>query len=187
MIHDARKVALSSSNPVFFDANVWLSIYAPPSKEDEYWKGEYTKVLNRIVNGKVPVLLDATVVSEYINRYCRIEFEAYMGASSKLTFKQFRESRPDYYRPIAKEAADYVKEILDLPLIKRVNGDFEAMDLPGMLADFEQGESDWNDQQIVDLCQRNKCSLLTNDADFRDATDVNILTCNGKLLGLVNY
>ena len=138
MISDARKAIFDAAHPVFFDANVWLSIYAPPSKEDEYWKGEYTKVLNRIVNGSVPVFLDSTVISEYINRYCRIEFEAYMGIASKKTFKQFRDSEPDIYQPIASDAAESVKEILELPLVTRINGDFAAMNICSILDEFAQ-------------------------------------------------
>ena len=155
MIIDARKAAYDSAHPVFFDANVWLSLYAPPSDENDYWKREYSIVLNRIVNGKIPVLLDSTVVSEYINRYCRIEAEAYLGPNSKKTFKQFRESEPDIFQPIANNAADAVREILELPLVKRIDGSFSAMDIVSMLNEFAQGKSDWNDQQIVDLCQRN--------------------------------
>ena len=187
MISDARKAAYDVTHPIFFDANVWLSLYAPPSDENDFWKGEYSKVLKRIVDDGIEVLVDSTVVSEYINRYCRLEFEAYAGLNPKKTFKQFRDSEPDIYKPIAHDAAEAVKERLDLPRIKRVDGGFATMDIVAMLDKFGEGKSDWNDQQIVDLCQRNKCSLLTNDADFKDAPGIDILTCNGKLLGHVKY
>lgn len=187
MISDARKAVYDASHPVFFDANVWLSLYAPPSDENDHWKAEYTKVLNRIITGKVPVLMDATVISEYINRFCRIEFDAYeeyMHPNNKRTFKEFRTQDYATYKPIADSAAASVKEMLEIPSVKRINGDFAAMDVVSMLEEFALGNSDWNDQQIVDLCQRNECSLLTNDADFKDAS-IDILTCNGRLLGLI--
>lgn len=187
MIQDARKTTFDASCPIFFDANVWLTIYSPPSKEDDYWKGEYTKVLNRIVNNKIPVLLDATVVSEYINRFCRIEFDAYeeyMHPNSERTFKEFRTQDFATYLPIANSAAASVKDMLEIPSLRRINGDFAAMDVITMLDKFALGKSDWNDQQIIDLCKRNECSLLTNDADFGDA-DISILTCNGRLLGRI--
>lgn len=187
MIRDALKVSFDSSQPVFFDANVWLSLYAPPSGGNDPWAKLYSAVFNRIVDHKTPVLLDATVLSEYINRYCRIEFQAYEDyahPNSKRTFKEFRSQDFATYKPIAVDAASRVREMFEIPTIKRINGDFARMDVSAMLAEFAQGESDWNDQQIVDLCQRNKCSLLTNDADFKDA-GINILTCNNKLLRFV--
>lgn len=56
MISDAREVAYDASNPILFDANVWLSLYAPPSG------GNDPAVLKRIVECNVPVLIDSTVL-----------------------------------------------------------------------------------------------------------------------------
>lgn len=184
MICDARKVIYNASQAVFFDANVWLSLYAPPSDENNYWKNEYSKVLSQIVNNNAPVLIDATVISEYINRYCRIEFQAYeeyANPLSKRTFKEFRIQDSNTYKPIAESAAECVREMLELPGIKRINDDFAVRDVQALLRDFSMGESDWNDLQIADLCRHNDCALLTNDADFRDC-DIEVLTCNNRLL-----
>lgn len=188
MISDARKVIYDASNPILFDANVWLSLYAPPSGGNDPWAAVYSTVLKRIVECNVPVLIDTTVLGEYINRYCRIEFQAYEDyahPNSKRSFKEFRMQDFATYRPIATDAASRVKEMFEIPCIKRINGDFAAMDMLAMLNEFAQGNSDWNDQLIVDICQRNACSLLTNDADFENAS-INILTCNSKLLRTAN-
>lgn len=188
MISDARKVTYDASNPILFDANVWLSLYAPPSGGNDPWAAVYSTVLKRIVECNVPVLIDTTVLGEYINRYCRIEFQAYEDyahPNSKRSFKEFRMQDFATYRPIATDAASRVKEMFEIPCIKRINGDFAAMDMLAMLNEFAQGNSDWNDQLIVDICQRNACSLLTNDADFENAS-INILTCNSKLLRTAN-
>ncbi|MDR3302817.1 MAG: PIN domain-containing protein, partial [Treponema sp.] len=40
---------------------------------------------------------------------------------------------------------------------------------------------DFNDKIIADTCKTNKCLLITNDADFKDA-DIDILSVNKKLL-----
>ena len=184
MISDARKVTYDASNPILFDANVWLSLYAPPSGGNDPWAAVYSTVLKRIVECNVPVLIDTTVLGEYINRYCRIEFQAYEDyahPNSKRSLKEFRRQDLATYRPIATDAASRVKEMFEIPGIKRINGDFAAMDVTAMLNEFAQGNSDWNDQLIVDICQRHACSLLTNDADFENAS-INILTCNSKLL-----
>ena len=186
MITDARTATYDAGHPVFFDANVWLSLYAPPSGGNDRWAEVYSSVFERIIANKVPVLMDATVLGEYINRYCRIEFQAYAEyryPDRKRTFKDFRTQDFETYKPIATDAASRVKEMLEIPTLRRINGDFAALDISSMLEEFAEGESDWNDQQIVDLCQRNGCALLTNDADFKDA-NIDILTCNGKLLGV---
>lgn len=190
MISDARKVTFDASCAVFFDANVWLSLYAPPSGGNDPWATHYSAVFNRIVENDVPVLMDSTVLGEYINRYCRIEFQAYEDyehPNSKRSFKEFRTQDFATYKPIAEDAVSRIREMFEIPTLRRVNGDFAAMDVSAMLTEFGQGKSDWNDQQIIDLCQRNKCSLLTNDVDFKDAAGIDILTCNSKLLGYVRY
>lgn len=187
MISDARKVSYDKSNPILFDTNVWLSLYAPPSGGNDSWAVVYSAVLKRIVECNVPVLIDSTVLGEYINRYCRIEFQAYEDCAhpnSKRSFKEFRTHEPDTYRAIATDVVSRVKEMFEIPGIRRINGDFKAIDMSVMLTEFAQGSSDWNDQLIVDICRRNACSLLTNDADFENAS-INILTCNNKLLKTV--
>ena len=187
MIMDARNVAYIPSSPIFFDANIWLSLYPPPSGGNDTWANDYSSILKRIIDNNVPILMDATVLGEYINRYCRIEFKAYedfVNPNSQRTFKEFRTQDFVTYRPIAKDAASRVIEMFEIPGITRINGDFSSVDLQAMLNQFAQGNSDWNDQQIVDICQRHSCSLLTNDADFKDA-DIQILTCNHRLLGHV--
>lgn len=184
MIIDARNATYDASHSILFDANVWLSLYAPPSGGNNCWAYSYSTILNKIIDNKVPVLLNATVLSEYINRYCRIEFQAYeeyVHPNSRRSFKEFRTQDISTYKSIAADAASRVQEILEIPDIICISDDFAEMGVIEMVEDFAQGDCDWNDQQIIYLCKRNACSLLTNDADFKDA-DIQILTCNNRLL-----
>ena len=180
MISDARKEEYDAEHPVYFDANVWLTLYPPLSSEDDNWKKDYTHVLSLVLKKNVPIIIDLIVLGEYINRYCRIEYEAY-DQDKKIKFKEFREKHFDYYKPIVENVVQCVHEIFELPGIIKIDNSFTNINFDEILNIFNEGKSDWNDLLIVDECKRNSYSLITNDFDFGDA-DINILTCNPKLL-----
>jgi len=50
-----------------------------------------------------------------------------------------------------------------------------------LLVQYEEGDSDFNDQVLVEICKSKDLTLITHDADFK-AVDINILTANKKLL-----
>ena len=50
-----------------------------------------------------------------------------------------------------------------------------------LLNEFAAGECDFNDQVIIKLCKKEELTLITHDADFRDA-GIPILTANHRLL-----
>ena len=184
MIQDPRKEEYRSSNPVFFDTNIWLTLFAPPSKEDDFWKNEYSKVFSLVHQNNVPIILDSIIVGEYINKYCRIEIDAYFGdneSAKKISLKDFRENHFDIYQPIIHSVIESINEIFSLPQIEIINYSFNTFDIENGLDLLKNKKVDWNDILIIDNCQKNSYSLITNDADFLNA-DIKILTCNPKLL-----
>jgi predicted nuclease of predicted toxin-antitoxin system len=53
--------------------------------------------------------------------------------------------------------------------------------LSEMLSERELGKSDFNDQVIARLCQKNGFILVTHDADFQ-SSELDILTANPSML-----
>ncbi len=155
------------------DANVLLIVSDMTKASDR--KRQYEKAFEKIKKSNCRLIVDFAIVSEFINRYSRTkaqEFRTY-----NQGFKRFRKSKD--FKPIAKKVSDEVKQILKIAEI--VGPRFDSQNADRILDEFAEGDSDFNDQVILETCQENDAALLTDDADFA-RKDVLILTENQRLL-----
>src|SRR5437870_2654808 len=107
---DIATYRFTNSDRIFFDANVWLSIYGPQGDPRDPVARTYSAALSRILNGGLNVHVDALVLSEFANRYARLEFELRKQYGVFDKFKPFRDS--DDYIDVAAGIADAMRRIL---------------------------------------------------------------------------
>lgn len=181
MINDILGYRFSESDRLFFDANVWLAIYPPPSKPNGHWQNLYTAMLKKVKKAMSDMFIDSTVISEYLNTYTRLVFKQRPLEFIDLTFKEYRIKCSSDYKKAARQAEQNMEEILSLANLHVVDCAISGFDRNVMLFDFGKGCSDWNDLVIVEVCKGGGYSLVTNDGDFKDVTGVTILTHNPKL------
>ena len=177
MNHKTRAVEnhnFTAQDRLFLDANIWLYLHGP-QKQRGYWRRIYTPVFNRILKAGSRIYIDVLVLSEFINRYARLEWE--LSPSPRRPFKTFRNSAD--FKPIAQDIVDDVKQIMNH--CSRLESGFATVAMESLLAEYAEGNADFNDQVITALCKRNRLTLITHDSDFR-AQDIPILTANPSLL-----
>ena len=175
MIADIRGHRFRQNDRLFIDANVWLDVYGPVGYQRATAKA-YSRAVRDIRSSGCEVFLDALVLSEFINRFARIEQERL--APACVDFKAFRQT-PDF-KGVASDIASTVTRIAKA-CCRRCSSEFENTDIYGLMAEFDRGESDFNDLLIREVCKRNSLTLVTHDADFSQS-GVDILTANRKLL-----
>lgn len=180
---------LGPDSKVYFDANVWIYLFAPTHQPDDEMATLYSRLLSKIKKSSADIIIDSTVISEYVNTCLRIECRA---KAKSLEFdycglKKFRESHQQWYNEITSEVANHLREILDLPNVVVVDVPFSTMNLRDMVDAFETDRRDWNDQIIAELCRTNSYVLVTHDADFKVERDLKILTYNSVLSGRVSF
>jgi predicted nucleic acid-binding protein len=158
----------------FLDANVWLSVYGPVVRRSTR-SAIYSSALASIRNAGCLIFLDVLVVSEFINAFARMEHK--QSAFPNLAFKEFRKTTD--FKPIAKDIAQNAKRILNQ--CQRCKTGFTTADIDALMVEFEQGNSDFNDQMIAEICRGEELQLVTDDGDFR-SVDLSILTANNSLL-----
>jgi len=116
------------------------------------------------------------VLSEYLNRYIRIEWEG----SYKSQYTKFKEFRNSYdFSAVASAAETYAKKILSFCKIHSIPAN--ELDLNEALSDFSKGGVDFNDALLVDICKKRNLKLMTNDGDFHQG-GIEVLTTNPRLL-----
>ncbi len=177
MTHKPLAVAdykFKPNDAFFLDANIWLFICGPQKPKDKRAE-EYSQAFKKMLSAQCRIYIDVLIISEFINTYARMKWKIVAPASGN--FKQFR-SRADF-KPIARNIAADVKYVLSH--CSRIESGFEALDIDGLIAEYAQGDSDFNDQVITELCRRKGLTLVTDDGDFR-GQGIPVVTANGRLL-----
>ncbi len=173
---------------LFLDANIWLYLYCPQGSR-EYWVNIYSDVFDRILDAESQIYIDVLVVSEFINRFTKQEWEfakdqwkranpgLKLADSHLKSFKSFRNSQD--FEPIAQGIAAAVKQIMQH--CSQVESCFTTLDMDALLTDYDTGSFDFNDQVIMEICKNNGFTLITNDNDFK-TQEIPVLTANQSLL-----
>ena len=174
--HDLRTYRFSPGEEVLVDANIWIYLYPAPMNAQRPFVSNYSKGFYRMIRDGAKPVLDPIIMSEYLNRYCRIEWA---GQYKEVypDFKSFRRS-PDFQK-VAEVAAYFARRILTMCLVHPTP--VNTLNIDKAIDDFESGNLDFNDSLLADICQQHNFKLLTNDSDFQ-AGGIEVLTINPRLL-----
>ncbi|WP_018989136.1 hypothetical protein [Aromatoleum toluclasticum] len=172
----AASYGFQADEPILIDANVWLYLQPPAAQPAPSWAATYSGVFSRLLQAKARPIVDALILSEYLNRYIRIEYDA-CWRTHYPKFKDFRLSADA--AGILQSAVAEMKQILktstacDTPLIR--------IDLPTVLVAVQSGTADFNDALMIENCRLNGWKLLTHDSDMTMG-GIDLLTANKRLL-----
>jgi len=175
-VHNITSYTFIKEDVLLLDANVWLYLFQAPSNSVNSFVKDYSTAFKNIQIAKAKIVINSLILSEYLNRYCRIEFEA-LHKTTYSNFKKFRQSSD--YQLVGQQAATYAKAILKL--CAREDDGFSVVNIEQIMNDFETGIVDFNDRLITDGCLRHNWKLVTNDGDFTEG-GIEVLTTNPKLL-----
>ena len=164
----------TAQDRLFLDANIWLYLHSPKQYKAS-WVNIYSNAFNRLLKANSRIYIDVLVLSEFINSYARLKWS--LVRRHYRTFKAFRNS-PDF-KPIAQDIVNDVKQIMNH--CSRIESGFATVNMDNLLAEYADGNADFNDQVITELCKSNGLTLITHDSDFR-TQDISILTANPALL-----
>lgn len=156
---------------IFFDANVLIYLFW--STGAIKWETVYSEAFGKILIQKNECIVNFTVLSEFVNRTHRIEYDRFLYRSghskNKFPYKKFRNSD------------DGKTALIDIYLILKesVLSDFAVVDKSFTKSDIEKflvvDSLDFGDKPIFEICKENNLVLFTNDGDF-NGLDLEILT-----------
>lgn len=172
---DARSYAFSNRDNILVDANIWLYLSGPAATPTSWAVRTYSSVFSRILSAGCSLFLDVLVLSEFIDRFARIEMKRLQ--PTQTDFKSFRGSTD--FIPVAQAIESHVSQFL--MVCQPVNHNFSEWNLTDLLNDFGTGIVDWNDQLIAENCRKHGLALLTNDRDFTEG-GISVFTANNRLL-----
>jgi predicted nucleic acid-binding protein len=173
---DIQAYSYKGNENFLVDANIWLFISAPPSASIRGETMQYSAALKDLLKSKANIYISSTILSEYLNRYIRIEFNA-LYKNKHADFKSFRKSSD--FITVGAKAAGEAKTIAKICVNKDDN--FSSCAISDVLDHFGSGTNDFNDGVILHFCRTHDCKLITHDGDFT-VGGIDVLTGNKKLL-----
>ena len=169
----------SSKDELLVDTNIWYYVYGPQAGNDEK-TNIYSRALAEMLAAESKIFINVLIVSEFINRWSRFEYNLLKGKNKIDNFKHYRDS--EKYQGVAKDISDAIKRILGQTC--RVGSGFDSMknnEIELVIDNFVNNCHDFNDQMLAELCKRENYKLVTNDIDFKNF-DIEILTANRLLV-----
>ena len=173
---DAATYYFQAGEHILIDANIWLYLLPPAAQPAPAWAATYSGVFSRLLRAKAEPVVDALILSEFLNRYVRIEYDASWRAAYPK-FKDFRKS--------ADGVAVMQAAVAEVAQILKSSAPFDTLlaniDMPAVLAAVQSGAMDFNDGLLIENCRINGWKLLTHDGDMI-VGGIDLLTNNNKLL-----
>ena len=173
---DLSAYSFSSEEQILVDTNIWLYLFPASGNPPQKFAQQYSTAFANLVSAQAQPVLDPMVLSEYLNRYIRIEWEGnYRNTYPK--FKNFRNSLD--FSAVVSTAATFAKKIISFCQVHSIPA--SELDLSMALTNFSSGNVDFNDAILVDICKKRNLKLMTNDGDFQNG-GIEVLTTNPRLL-----
>lgn len=165
------------SDRLLLDANIWLFIYSPQYRPTDRRAKVYSTALKCMLEARSTILIDAMVLSEFVNVLARLAYNSLPAAQRLSDFKAFR--RSSSFKTTAASIADSCARILQV--VTRIESGFTSCDPADLIRRYQAGRSDFNDLLLAHVCRTEALTFVTDDADFLGSKLV-ILTANAKLL-----
>lgn len=172
--YNATKYTFQEGESVLIDANVLIYLFPPTTQPPPNFAKNYSQALKNLLTAKARPVIDSLVLSEYINRYLRLEYNSTWSATY-TDFKSFRNSGD--FVAVGNSAIIASKEVLKIA--SRCDTIFSKVDIQEVLS--ELGNLDFNDGVLVEMCRLQGWKLLTNDGDLIIG-GIEVLTTNHKLI-----
>ena len=159
-----------ASEKFFFDTNILLYLFY--SHTVDWASRSYSNLYMQMLNRGMRMYIDNTVLSEFINRVIRIEYDMKMKMSPDevMPFKRYRDTEEGQHT--VNHANNLVKNILKFIMI-----DGEVMDKMDIQSILIVDSLDYNDKIIEHLCESKGYVLVTNDIDFKES-EIDILSAH---------
>lgn len=155
---------VSPSEEFFFDTNVWFFLFAPIAGSEQTKQKKYSKLYGEILSRNATIWINSQVIAEYINKYLRMEFDQWKDKTSNYGANYKKDFRPTSdYSSALESVRSQISAILQK--CERIPDDFNAINIDSIIASMET-KFDYGDSIFIDLCNRKKFKLVTDDSDM---------------------
>lgn len=180
-ITDINKFVPQKNENFLIDTNIWLYLFCPIGNYKEEQIKPYVNFFDKAIRNGSVFFISSIILSEFINRYLRIEF-GILNLQKNNAFPDFKKDfRPSpEYKTVAAIIRSTLKQNI-LKITKSIDDCFSTLSIAQIVDSIE--DIDFNDEYISHLSVHSKLKIVTNDADLKlTKSSPHLITANKRLL-----
>lgn len=153
-----------------------MFLFSPISGANAFQQRVYSNLLKSIQSSRATVYINSLVVSEYMNRSLRLNYNVWKG-QELAAGNRFVEYKKDFratedFENAHQAASAEMSDILSIA--HRRPDDFNALNMDAII---RAKGMDFNDAYYAQFCKLNRLILVTDDKDLQECPlDITILT-----------
>lgn len=164
MIDISSLYKISEHEKVFIDTNILIYLFSPDFvSSNTMYIDQYSKILDILLQKNAQIFISSIVVSEFINRVLRIDYEKHKEIYPDFK-KDYRNSQQ--YKDTLELILKELKKILKIS--QQIDDNFSEFDTFAWYKKDVSQDLDFNDLQIAFCIEKNNLKLLSNDHDFEN-------------------
>lgn len=164
-IESIKSYSIKSSDVFFFDNNVWMYLLCPIGNYKASKQAEYSKFFSYVVSRKVPIFTNSLVISEFANRYLKLDFA--LENSKKGNPGRFKDFKKDYLKSAeGKATINFLKNQIGqiLKVCEKCSDEFNSINTDDVMQLFV--EIGFNDSYYVNQAKKKNWIIVSDDSDF---------------------
>lgn len=168
---DISRYAPKSSDIFFFDNNVWMYLFCPLGSYEQDRQNKYSAFLKEVKSSRGTIFLSSLILSEFVNRYLRLDFNQWKSSNSMHS----AEFKRDYVKSDRyPKAVEIVKPLVSkiLSICDKTPDNFNSLDIHQVLT--HTSFVDFNDSYFIELLSKQNWKLVTDDSDFSNYSGHNL-------------
>jgi predicted nucleic acid-binding protein len=159
-----------SSDIFFFDNNIWMYLFCPLASYQIKKQTSYSRFFNYLLSRQLPIFVNSLVLSEFSNRYLRLDFELANKDDGKSIRKVFPSYKKDYVGSprFSKTVAALKTSLLQIMKVsQRCSDEFNSINLNEVFQLFQK--IGFNDSYYIELAKKKNWIIVSDDSDFTNA------------------
>lgn len=160
-----------------FDANIWIILYCQMGNHDAQKQRIYSDFMKKVSQNKSAILISSMILSEFVNRYLRFEFNQMKNEPDKKhwDFNRDYKKTNEYLNTVSE-----IKHIIENHILKyseKVDDHFNEIDCDCIFDEWR--EMDFNDCYYLNLARIEGLKIVSDDAALRKTKlDITIVTAD---------
>ncbi|MBN8699010.1 MAG: hypothetical protein J0L54_05315 [Chitinophagales bacterium] len=156
---------IKAGDTFFFDNNIWMYIYCPLANfQKDKRQAVYSKFYQYALSRKSHIYINTLVLSEFCNRYLRLDFDLCNKTGKPQYFSSFKKDYVGSHQFIktVSEIKIHLNNILKFS--QRCSDEFNAINMDDVLALFQS--IGFNDSYYTYQAKRKNWVVVSDDSDM---------------------
>lgn len=155
---------IKEGDTFFFDNNIWMYIFCPIGNHGGKRQRIYSKFLKYILSRKRHIYINSLILSEFANRYLKMDFDICNNTQTPQIFKNFKKDYvgSDQFKKTVSDIKKYLTQIIKI--CQRSSDEFNAINIDEIFKLFEK--IGFNDSYYLFLSNKKNWIIVSDDSDL---------------------